>query len=271
MTDRTGGDGGRRPTKAERKEQARLEREQIQRQMAARTRNRNLGLAAIALAVVVIVVVIVVVQPGEDPSSAFPTPQELLEQAPAATTSAGCDDVQSIGAYDGVVDPEDPDYTDQAHIGADDRFPEFPALTTYPSIPPTSGPHADIPPGPLPAGVYDEPPDLARAIHSLEHGASIVWYSPAASGPQLDELKGFYEQDLDDAALDRVIVAPYDYPGEGGQLPDGVMMAPTAWHRLQSCTQVSLPVAFDFTSQFSELPAEGREYIGEAPEAGASL
>ncbi len=272
MTDRTGGDGSRRPTKAEKKEQARLEREQIQRQMAARTRNRNLGLAAIALAVVVIVVVIVVVQPGgSDPAGAFPTPQELLDQAPAATASAGCDDVQSIGTYDGVVDPEDPDYTDQAHIGADDRFPEMPALTTYPSIPPTSGPHADIPPGPLPAGVYDEAPGPGTRDPLLGARSVDDLVQPDRIRPQLDELKGFYDQELDDAALDRVIVAPYDYPGEGGQLPGGRHDGPTAWHRLQSCTQVNLPVAFDFTSQFSAPPAEGREYIGEAPEAGAGL
>ena len=73
-------------------------------------------------------------------------------------------------------------------------------------------------------------------LHSLEHGATVIWYSPSASGTQLDQLKGFYDQQIDEAAVgqDRVIVAPYDYPGEGGQLPDGVMMAPTAWHRLQT-------------------------------------
>ncbi|HEY6567069.1 MAG TPA: DUF3105 domain-containing protein [Actinomycetota bacterium] len=273
MSSPTGGDGNRRPTKAEKKEEARLEREQIQRKMAARKRNRNLGFIAIAVAVVAVVVAVVIVQPGgeDTPSGAFPTPQQLLDQAAAATTSAGCDDVQTVGFYDGVDDPESPDYTDQAHIGNDERFPEIPALTTYPSIPPTSGPHANIPPGPLPAGVYDDPPDLARAIHSLEHGATVIWYSPSATGEQLDQLKGFYEQTLDDAALERVIVAPYDYEGEGGQLPSGVMMAPTAWHRLQSCAQVNLAVAFDFSSQFSAPPAEGREYAGEAPEAGAGL
>ena len=273
MSDRTGGDGTRRPTKAERKEQARLEREQIQRSMAARRRNRNLGLIAVAVAVVTIVVVIVVVQPGSDDvaSGAFPTPQELLNQAPAAAAGAGCDEVETIGFYDGVDDPDSPDYTDQAHIALDERFPEMPALTTYPSIPPTSGPHANIPPGPLPAGVYDDAPDLSRVIHSLEHGASVIWYSPTASGAQLDQLKGFYEQQLDDTASDRVIVAPYDYPGEGGQLPEGVLMAPTAWHRLQRCTQVNLAVAYDFTSQYSAPPAEGREYAGVAPEEGASL
>ena len=28
-------------------------------------------------------------------------------------------------------------------------------------------------------------------------------------------------------------MAPYDYEGPGGQLPDGVQMALVAWHRLQ--------------------------------------
>jgi hypothetical protein len=214
-------------------------------------------------------------RPGEDggASSDFPAPQELLDEAPAAAANAGCDDVKTIGFYDGVTDPNSPDYTDQAHIGLDDRFPEMPALTTYPSIPPTSGPHANIPPGPMPAGVYDDPPDLARVIHSLEHGATVIWYSPSASGANLEQLKGFYDRSIDEAAVgqDRVIVAPYDYPGEGGQLPDGVMMAPTAWHRLQTCAQISLPVAYDFTSQYSAPPVGDRDYAGEAPEAGSSL
>ena len=69
MTDRAGGDGSRRPTKAERKDQARIEREQIQRQMAARKRNRNIGIVVIALAVVAVLVVVLVLKPGSDPAS----------------------------------------------------------------------------------------------------------------------------------------------------------------------------------------------------------
>ena len=44
-----------------------------------------------------------------------------------------------------------------------------------------------------------------------------------------------------------------------------------SWHRQQNCAQLSLPVAFDFTSQYSYPTAEGRDYVGEAPEAGAAL
>jgi hypothetical protein len=274
VTDRAGGDGSRRPTKAERKDQARIEREQIQRQMAARKRNRNLGYVVIALAVVAVLVVVLVVKPGSDPSASAdgPSPQELLAQAPEAASASGCDDVQTIGFYGGVNDPQSPDYTDQAHIGAEGSpFPEMPPLTSYPSQPPVSGPHANIPPGPAPAGFYEDPPDLARVIHSLEHGASVIWYSPTATDQQLQPIKDFYDRDEPAVGQDRVIVAPYDYEGDGGQLPSGVMMSLGAWHRQQNCAKLSLPVAFDFTSQYSYPTVEGRDYAGEAPEAGATL
>ncbi len=145
-------------------------------------------------------------------------------------------------------------------------------------MPPTSGPHAALPPdgpGPLPAGVYSSPPDIYRAIHSLEHGATIIWYDPTTSGAALDELKSFYDRKVSAAAIgqDRVIIAPYSYPDQGtaGQLPDGVQMALVAWHRMQTCSSVSLPVAFAFTSKYSAPPAAGQTYAGEAPEAGSVL
>jgi hypothetical protein len=270
VSERPGSGGSRRPTKAERKEQARLERERIRRQMAARKRNRNIGFAAIALAVVAIVVVVFLTQNGDSSASGLPTPQSLVDQAADATGSAGCDQVKTIGPYNGVSDPNSPDYADQAHIGDDQRFPEMPPLDSYPSQPPTSGPHAAIPPGPLPGGVYDSPLDLARAIHTLEHGGTIIWYTPEATGAPLDQLKEFYSQS-DDVGQDRVIVAPYDYPQDGGQLPKGASMVLVAWHRMQTCAQVSLPVAFDFTSQYSFPTQLDRQYAGEAPEAGAAI
>jgi hypothetical protein len=273
VTDRAGGDGSRRPTKAERKDQARIEREQIQRQMAARKRNRNIGFVVIALAVVAVLVVVLVIKPGSDatPPPDGASPQDLLAQAPDAAKAAGCDDVQTIGFYNGVTDPGSPEFVDRTHIGPGTPFPEMPPLTSYPSTPPVSGPHAPIPPGPAPAGFYDDPPDLGRVIHSLEHGASVIWYSPTATDEELKPLRDFYDRDEPAVGQDRVIVAPYDYEGDGGQLPSGVTMSLGSWHRQQNCAQLNLPVAFDFTSQYSYPTAEGRDYVGEAPEAGAAL
>jgi Protein of unknown function (DUF3105) len=263
----------RRPTKAERREQARLDREAIQRRTARRRRNRSLGIALIAAALVAVVVGVIVLQPG-DSSATADDPDGLLQEASAAASSSGCDDVQTVAPYGGVSDPNAPGYVDQVHIGGGD-FLTGPALSSYPTVPPTSGPHAPIPPGPVAAGIYETPPDLYRAIHSLEHGATIVWYRPGTSQDALDRLTAFYDQPVGDAPVgqDRVIVAPFDYPDQGaaGQLPDGVNMALVAWHRLQTCGAVSLPVAFDFSSRFSAPPQGDRTYEGEAPEAGATL
>jgi hypothetical protein len=266
-------DPNRRITKAERREEARRQREELQRKMAKKRRGRLWGVVALVLAVALIVA-LVVLQPfaGEDTNAQA---SDLLKRAPAAAKTAGCTDVQTIPAYNDISDPQDPGYVDQTHIGATEEFPTGPKLDTYPSTPPVSGPHAPIPPGPLAAGIYPTPPDIYRAIHSLEHGATIIWYDPTTTGPALDELKSFYDRKVSDASVgqDRVIIAPYDYPdqGEAGQLPDGVQIALTAWHRLETCSSVSLPVAFAFTSKFSAPPAADQTYAGEAPEAGAAL
>ena len=254
-------DDGRRLTKAERKEQARREREELQRRMASKRRARSVGIAAGTVVVAAVVAAVVLLPSGGD----FPEPQTLLQRAAKAAADAGCGDVQTTPDYE----PAD---RDRAHVDPT----AGPPLSTYPTIPPASGPHADIPPGPLPAGVYDSLTleELYRAIHSLEHGASIVWYDPAAPQNEIERLTGFYDRRLQDAQVgqDRVIVAPYDFPGDpAGILPEGVQMALVSWHRLRTCEDVDLAAAFDFTSQYSSPTALDREYVGVAPEAGGSL
>ena len=263
-------DPNRRPTNAERREEARRKREELQRQMAKKKRTRLLGIVALVVAGALIVGALVL-QPfaGEDSSAQA---ADLLKRAPAAAKTAGCTEVKTIPAYGDGSDPAGAADLDQTHIGASDAVPTPPKLSTYASIPPTSGPHA---PTPLPAGVYADPPDIYQAIHSLEHGATIIWYDPAAGGPALDELTAFYDRKVasDAVGQDRVLIAPYDYPAEGeaGQLPSGVQMALVSWHRLQTCTSVSLPVAFAFTSRFSFPTTAGQTYAGEAPERGAAI
>ena len=265
MPKQSGGDPNRRVTKAEKKEQARLERERIQQQMHARRRNRTIGIVVIAAALAAVVAVVVILQPGGGSASAQPAVDELLSQAKGAAAAAGCDAVQ-------ITKPYDPADADAVHIGSDDRFMSMPPLSTYATIPPTSGPHNPVP---LAAGVYDTPPPIDQAIHSLEHGGTILWYSPDAPDALVQAIADFYGRRVSDAAVgqDRLIVAPYDYPDQGaaGSLPPGTQMALVAWHRLQLCDQVNLAVAFDFTSQYSVPTVADREYIGEAPEPGASM
>ena len=189
-----------------------------------------------------------------------PSPDELLGQAPSAAAAAGCDDVTDVGPYK-------PKALDKSHVGYGGI--ELPPLSTFPSVPPASGPHN---PTPLPAGIYGSAPPMDHVLHSLEHGAAIIWYDPSVPGEELDRLREFYRAyritPEGSAQGAKIIIAPYDYPGEAeaGRLPPGVHMALTAWHRLQTCADVSLSVAFDFTSQYVVPPFESRSYKGEAPE-----
>jgi Protein of unknown function (DUF3105) len=190
----------------------------------------------------------------------LPLPDELLREAQSAGAAAGCDDVTTVGPYQ-------PRALDKAHVGFGGNV--LPALSAFPSVPPTSGPHNPIP---LPAGIYDSAPPIDHVLHSLEHGAAVIWYDPSVPGEELDRLRGFYREYRTtpggSAQGAKIIIAPYDYPddGEAGRLPPGVHMALTAWHRLQTCADVSLSVAFDFTSQYVVPPFESRTYKGEAPE-----
>ena len=246
-----------RLTKAERKEQARRERAELQRKMAKSKRNRKLVIVvASVLAIAVVAYAVSQSLEPEDPATTT-DPAALLQQAAQAKTAAGCDEPTNVGPYQ-------PDTQDQAHVSTE----EAPPLSRYPSQPPASGPHN---PTPLPAGVYDTPPPVDQAIHSLEHGGVIIWYSPDASGAQLDRLKAFYGDNIQAGA--RVIVAPYDYPDQGpaGQLSPGTQMALVAWHFLETCAQVSLPAAFDFSAKYAFPPFGQRQYLGEAPERGGVM
>ncbi len=215
--------------------------------MARQRRNRLIGVAV----VVVIAAAAVVFAVTRPKPKAAETQANLLAQAPAAASAAGCGKVQDVGPYQ-------PESQDQAHV---DSLPPF---SSYPSQPPASGPHSA---STTPPGVYSSPPNIGSNIHSLEHGAAIVWYDPTATGPALQRITSFYNGPQGD----RVIVAPYDFPDQGaaGRLPTGIQMALVSWHHVQYCADVSLPVAFDFTAHYAAPPYQGEAYRGDAPEAGA--
>jgi hypothetical protein len=253
----TGTSGGDRKTRDERRREARRRRVEAERRAARARRNRWLAGSLAALAVVG-VAAFALTRPRE-PSAVETRAAALLASAEAQAAAAGCTDVREVGPYQ----PAD---LDQAHVGGD-LIAAMPPLATYPSVPPASGPHAD---GTLPAGVYSTPPPMDLLLHSLEHGAAVVWYDPDAAGPALADLQDFYREP---AVGSRVIVAPYDYPdeGEAGTLEPGVGMALVAWHHVQTCTEVNLAAAFGFTARYTAPPFRGEQYLGTAPEPGAPL
>jgi hypothetical protein len=185
--------------------------------------------------------------------------RRLLDEAPAAAEAAACTPVQTVPAYPGGFD--------RAHVGGRD-LPTIPPLDEYPSVPPVSGPHGGATFG---AGIYSSPPPLDLAIHSLEHGAVVVWFDPgSAAEPELEVIRRFFQESGEGG---HVIVAPYDYPAEGdaGTLPDGSQMALAAWHHLQLCDRLSLPVAFQFVEAYRFNLYRWGSYQGDAPEKFAPI
>lgn len=239
----------RRPTRDERREQARRERAKLQREMAAQQRTRRILTGVGVVAGLALVVWYVTRPVGSSGDLA-----QALADAPAAAEAAGCTEPVDVGPYQPATD-------DGAHV------PVLPALSTYPSIPPASGPHS---PDTMPAGVYEEPMDLAPAIHSLEHGGVIVFYDPDIAPEKITALEDFYGGSS--AGAD-VLLSPYDYPDQGaaGSLPDGVEMAMVGWQFLVTCATADPLAAFNFSARYA-FPAYGNEeYLGRAPEAGAPM
>ena len=242
------------PNRLERKELARRQREVIRRRMARR-RVAQRGLVWIGVAAVVAVVIVLIAQSSGKTGALNGEEKRLLAQAPAAATAAGCSGVKTVPPYK-------PQSEDRTHIGTSGGPATMPPLSSYPTQPPASGPHN---PTPLPGGQYPDPPPVDQAIHSLEHGAAIVWYDPSAlSTKALTDLQTFFLK-KDETA--KVIIAPYNYPNQGtaGKLPAGKQMVLVAWHRMDTCSKVSLPVAFDFVYHYDS-GFRVRDYKGEAPE-----
>ncbi len=61
----------------------------------------------------------------------------------------------------------------------------------YNSNPPAAGPHyADT----AHAGIYDKAPEDGYLVHSLEHGAIILWYKSDLSTADIEKLKKIFDQ-----------------------------------------------------------------------------
>jgi hypothetical protein len=81
--------------------------------------------------------------------------------------------------------------------------------------PPTSGPHYGQT---LIYGSYDEPVEVGRVLHNLEHGAVYVLYGDEVSEATVAQLQTFY-----DAHKNGTILAPY--PKLGNQIALGAWLA----------------------------------------------
>jgi hypothetical protein len=87
--------------------------------------------------------------------------------------AAGCElqAVESLGAAHSVTDPG----------GTSDAWN---------TDPPTSGPHYGVA---AIFGIYEEPLEMARLVHNLEHGGVFILYGDEVPSATVDELRGFYD------------------------------------------------------------------------------
>lgn len=73
----------------------------------------------------------------------------------------------------------------------------------YNTNPPTSGPHYA---NSQPAGVYDNPVPDGNLIHSMEHGAVILWYKPDIPASESGKLKSIFNN----VPVSKKIMVPRD-------------------------------------------------------------
>lgn len=116
----------------------------------------------------------------------------------------------------------------------------------YATSPPTSGPHyGDW----TDAGYYEETPAAGYLVHSLEHGAVVIYYDPDALTPEAEEsLRAFAGAHQDQWAS--VVVAPN--PNDDPESPYVL----TAWRTMLRMDEYDPEVVRAFLA----------EYLGRGPE-----
>lgn len=146
-----------------------------------------------------------------------------------------------------------PDSGDDALLQGVQQFPSEGAThvatgsqVDYSTSPPTSGPHYARPAEP---GFHDEAPPAGNLVHSLEHGAVVVYYDPAAITPEAEEsLRAFARSHDDTWAAVIVVPNPDDEPESAYVL--------TAWRTMLRTDEYDPEVVRAFLA----------EYLGRGPE-----
>jgi Protein of unknown function (DUF3105) len=113
---------------------------------------------------------------------------------------------------------------------------------TWNTDPPTSGPHFGIP---AIFGIYDEPLEIARVVHNLEHGGIFILYGDDVPDATVDELRTFY-----DGHQTGTVMAPR--PSLGNQFAIGAWVGTTESGNgyLAKCEEFDEPAVSTFFRAF---------------------
>ena len=209
--------------------QARREAEERKRQEIQRAaRKRNFLTVGIALLVGALVVFLIINDRNSGGGSSS-------VDAGVAAGEAGCTDI------------EEHEEEGQEHVedGTD---------IEYATQPPSSGNHYGTP---ADAGFYDSAIPEEQAVHNLEHGQIVVWYSSSAPQETIDAIQTV----VDDEAI-ALVAVPYD------DLPSGSEVGFSAWGATQTCEDFSNDVLNEFRAEYQ---GKGPESVGvpefELPDA----
>jgi hypothetical protein len=116
----------------------------------------------------------------------------------------------------------------------------------YDQTPPAGGPHNPVWQN---CGYYDKPVRDENAVHSLEHGAVWITYSPDLPQNQVNELKNIAQSES------YVLVSPYP------DLPDDTPVVASAWGKQVGLDGANDPDLESFIQAYQQGP--------QTPEPGA--
>ena len=116
----------------------------------------------------------------------------------------------------------------------------------YDQTPPAGGPHNPVWQN---CGYYDKPVRDENAVHSLEHGAVWITYSPDLPQKQVNELKNIAQSES------YVLVSPYP------DLPDNTPVVASAWGKQVGLDGANDPDLESFIQAYQQGP--------QTPEPGA--
>jgi len=154
----------------------------------------------------------------------------IIQAGGGGTQSAGAEaerdrDTNLPGQWidPGATYPDDADHVEGSVPFCEDTTTQLTAegkVTCYHSNPPTSGPHSPTDAAP---GIYSEPVPKENLVHSMEHGAVIIWYNCT----DCDELVSQVRQVAEGYGGDGRNLVMTPYPGM-----EANTIALTAWSRL---------------------------------------
>ncbi|SCG17492.1 Protein of unknown function [Micromonospora echinofusca] len=119
----------------------------------------------------------------------------------------------------------DPELTDPVsgkgvHVGRGARV-------AYLTVPPSSGPHYELPAPLRRFYLAGDRPPVEVLVHNLEHGYTVVWYSADLPVPQVEALRGLAARLGADERTAKFVAAPWD--ASYGRFPPGRRVGISRW------------------------------------------